>query len=272
MKQKYITYLAVTATIMCLCCCSGKNTPTNNEDLTWDSIICDTTAKLTDDIHSPMAEIHLNIKYADGKKASVINDSIITAGILTPNYWEIYSKDKKMDISQAASLFVNMYLKDYVNSYRPLYEKDKEHTASYNLQYSCNTHVEQQSSGTVCYIAEVYNYAGGAHGMNITIAKNFDTKTGKVLRLADVFVPGYEEPLKELITHAICERFDVKDLQALQQKSIFLGIEPYVPENFINRDEEVVFIYCDTEIAPHSIGEIRIPLNKKKLKDILKTS
>lgn len=270
MKNNITGWIAAALTASCFFACGGKEQPADLEALTWDSIVCDTTARLTDDQQSPMAEIHLNIKYADGKKAGAINDSLLTCGILTPDYLTL-SEDKKMTVAQAVSYFTNNYIRDYQRDFGALYAKDKEHTASYNLQYSCNTHVEEQPSGVICYSAEVYNFAGGAHGMNITITKNFDLKTGKVMRLSDVFVPGYEEGLKELITKELCKKFSVKDLQGLQEKSIFVGMEPYVTENFLNFDDKVVFVYCDTEIAPHTVGEISIEIPKKQMKNLLKS-
>lgn len=250
--------------------CSGKSEKPEEEALAWDSIVVDTTTTLTTDSHSPKAEIHLNIKYALGKKSKSVNDSLLVSGLLSPDYL-ILNKDKKMEVPEAVRHFVARYLNDYKKDFGALYEKDKEHGSSYNLQYSCNTHVEEQPTGIVNYVAEVYNYSGGAHGMNISIAKNFDRETGKIQKLSDTFVPGYEEGLKELIVKELCNKFDVKDLQELQAKGIFVGMEPYVPENFINKEKEMEFIYCDTEIAEHAVGELRVTIPLKKLKDMLKS-
>ena len=66
------------------------------------------------------------------------------------------------------------------------------------------------------------------------------------------------------------KKFEAKDLEGLREKGIFNGIEPYVPTNFILGDDEVEFIYCDTEIAPHAVGEIRIAVPRRQLDDLLK--
>ena len=48
-----------------------------------------------------------------------------------------------------------------------------------------------------------------------------------------------------------------------------MDMDPYVPENCILDNGEVTFIYCDTEIAPHAMGEIKVELDEKELKQIL---
>ena len=105
--------------------------------------------------------------------------------------------------------------------------------------------------------------------MSTTIVKNINAETGKILKLSDVFVPGYEQGLEDLIVEKLCKQYEVKDLKGLQEKGLFVGIDPYVTENFILDDGEITFIYCDSEIAPHAMGEIKVELDEKDMKHIL---
>lgn len=268
MNKSYIISIALILWGGSLVSCNGNKESGNEDALEWDSIVKDTIIHLTEEIESPTAEIHLNIKYALGKQANTINDTILKSGVLSPDYLAL--EEKKLSTQEAIDLFVDKYLADYKRDYAALYQKDREHTSSYNLQYSCNTTATEDLEGIVNYVAEVYNYAGGAFGMNFTIVKNIDKSSAKILKLNDFFVPGYEEEAKDIIMKKLCEKFDAKDLDELRKKGIFYGIEPYLPDNFIMKDNEIIFIYCDTEIAPHSIGEIRLAIDKKELKQLLK--
>jgi hypothetical protein len=49
-----------------------------------------------------------------------------------------------------------------------------------------------------------------------------------------------------------------------------VDIDPYVSDNFILGDGEVTFIYVDSEIASHELGEIRITLSDDELESVLK--
>jgi len=268
--MKKLLYHLFTATALWgLIACGGKDVKEGGEaDLAFDSIIKDTTVSLTNEISSPKAEIHLNIKYATGKNATVVNDTLLRSGILTPDY--LANCQAKQGVSQALDSFLIKYIADYRNDLGRLYAMDKEHSTSYNIQYSCNTDVHSGRKDIFNYIAEVYSYAGGAHGISMTIAKNIQKETGKILKLSDVFVPGYEQTLNDLIVEKFLKKFDVKNLKELQEKGVFVDMEPYVSENFIIKDDEISFIYCDTEIAPHAMGEITVEIDDKDLKQILK--
>jgi len=251
--------------------CVG-NKDNKNEDetekLEFDNIVVDTVIGLTNDISSPKAEIHLNIQYVTNEKHQRLNDSILRSGILTPDYLALTST--KLSVEESIDTFVIQYLDDYKKDYGSLYARDREHGASYNLKYSCNTKIEEGYEGILNYIAEVYYYAGGAHGQNLTIVKNIDPKTGKLLKTYDFFAEGFEGKLTEILEEFLCKRFEVEDLKGLRKKGIFMSTQPYIPENVIVNKDNFEFIYCDTEIAPHAVGEIRVVLDRDKLKEIIK--
>ena len=248
--------------------CGGKTDSNEAEaELAFERIVKDTTIQLTSDASSPQAEVHLMIHYATGKNAATVNDTLLRSGILTPDY--LSASGSKMSAVEAVDSFLIKYAADYKQDFGRLYAMDKEHGTSYSIQYSCNTKVENGRKGIINYIAEVYSFAGGAHGVNTTIVKNINTETGKILKLSDVFVPGYEQGLEDLIVEKLCKQYEVKDLKGLQEKGLFVGIDPYVTENFILDNGEITFIYCDSEIAPHAMGEIKVELDDNDMKHIL---
>lgn len=269
MKKILFTSMMSVLMLGSIIACGGKEAAGDEAEaaLSFESIVKDTTIRLSNDASSPQAEIHLNILYATGKNSAAVNDTLLRSGILTPDY--LSASGSKMDAVQAVDSFIIKYVADYKQDFGRLYAMDKEHGTSYNIQYSCNTKAENGKKDVINYIAEVYSYAGGAHGMNMTIVKNINTETGKILKLSDVFVPGYEQTLSDLIVQDLCKQYDVKDLKGLQEKGLFIDMDPYVTENFILDDGQITFIYCDTEIAPHAMGEIKVKLDEKDLKQIL---
>ena len=76
--------------------------------------------------------------------------------------------------------------------------------------------------------------------------------------------------MKAKIVEKMSSKFKVKDLQALQDKYIFADSHVYVPENFILEDNKIIFIYCEDEIAPHDVGEIRLTFYKGEISTYLK--
>jgi len=250
--------------------CGGKSGETNvlSDSITFDSVKVDSIVSLSEDTAGPRCHVSLCITYAKGKNAEYINDSIIRSGILSPDYFSITSQ--KISIQQAADSFLTRYLSDYKRDYGELYRADKAHSASYNCEYIVKTRVEQESDKYLTYIADIYNYGGGAHGISVVITKNIDVKTGKIVSLKDIFVPGYEQKLNELIVKELCEKFEAKDLKELNEKAVFLGMDVYAPDNFIIGKKNITFIYSPDEIAYHAAGEIRVTISNSDIEDLLK--
>lgn len=233
--------------------------------MAFDSIVVDTVAMLTADKNSPRCIIKLNVKTAKGEHAALINDSILRSGILTPDYLSLSTM--KMTPKHAVDSFLTMYIKDYKRFYTQVYrqENNKEYA---QLAYNLTTHVRGGKDGVTLYIAELDNAYGG-QSTQYTIVKNIDERTGHLLRLSDVFVPGYEEALGEAILERLCEMTG-KDKETLKEDRYFAAGHVYATENFLLEDHCITFVYVTGEIADREKGEIRIDVYYSDIKGILK--
>ena len=158
----------------------------------------------------------------------------------------------------------------YKKEYGELYKADKDNVISYNCEYEVKTSILDKSDKYLAYVADVYIYGGGAHGMSVKIVKNIDKASGKIMSLRNVFVPGYEHELNQLILRKLYKKFDVNNLNELHEKTVFLGIDVYPSENFIIGDKSIIFIYSPDEIAFHAAGEIVVEIDKDDLTSLLR--
>lgn len=270
MRKFILLAFIVCSAILVISSCGGKSGGNGvlSDSITFDSVKVDSTVALSEDTTGPRCHVSLCITYAKGKNADYINDSIIRSGILSPDYFSITSQ--KISIQEAADSFLTRYLSEYKRDYGELYRADKAHSASYNCEYIVKTRVEQETDKYLTYIADIYNYGGGAHGISIVITKNIDVNTGKIVTLKDLFVPGYEQKLNELIVKGLCEKFEVKDFKGLNDKAVLLGMDVYAPDNFIIGKKNITFIYSPDEIAYHAAGEIRVTISNSDIEDLLK--
>lgn len=266
MKQILIT-LAVSL-VTFVACTSKKGDTAKVDGLTFDSIVVDTTVALSETKPAPTCQISLNLQYAKGNNAEKINNALLHAGILMPDYLGL--TNQKFNMKQAVDSFAQRMLSDYKTEYGMLYRQDKEHYESYNYKYKVKTSTRNGADNIIVYTAKVYIFGGGAHGINQTLVRNIDIKTGTVLQLQDVFVPGYELTLKEMLVDKLAERFGVDGLEGLIKKDVFADAHVYVPDNFAIDDDGFTFIYCEDEIAPHALGEISVNLTRSELSKILK--
>ena len=266
----FSAFIAVTS-LMVFFSCNGRTGSGQDgvDSLTFDSIKVDTTMALADDTAGPHCHIKLCLTYSKGAKADAINDSIIRSGVLSPDFLSI--TDKHLTVEEAVDSFVTKYLTDYRKFYGDLYQADKSNSASYTCEYMLNSHISQDNPDYYTYLADVYNYMGGAHGSSIVIARNVRVKDNKLVTLKDLFVPGYEKGLQEAIIKKMCDMNEVADLKALSAKTtIFDGIDVYVSDNFIIGKKSITFIYSPDEIACHAVGEIRVEVSNDDIEKLFK--
>lgn len=270
MRRLIISVCLVFSVVSIIFSCGRLSNSNNegNDSIMFDSIKMDSIVFLTEDTTGPRCHISLCLTYAKGKNSDYINDSVIRSGILCPDYFSI--TEKRISVSEAADSFITKYFNDYKNDYGSLYVADKEHKNSYNCEYIVRTHISQDAKDYYTYIANIYSYGGGAYGNSYVITKNIDKRNGKIALLKDIFVPGYEIELNDLIVKNLCKKYNIKDIYELNGKSIFKGIDVYPSDNFIINNNSITFIYAPDEIAYHELGEIRVDVNNSDLENLLK--
>lgn len=265
MKKLIIAAMAV---LIMGACGQRKTSTAKVSGMVIDSIVKDTCVWLESGKKGPKCELSLNIQYIkSGKGAALINDTLLRSGILAPDYLSL--SQEKIQVRAAVDSFVSRFLKDYQRDYGDLYAQDKENATSYQVEYRVKTETHSQDD-VLSYIAHIYSFAGGEHGIDQTLVRNFNIRTGRLIHLSDLFVPGYEQGLKEMILEKMCKKYHAHDIEELNQQAIFADHHVYVPDNFLLDGDQITFIYCQDEIAPDALGEIRITFDQSELKKLMK--
>ena len=232
------------------------------------SIDVDKSIALSSEENSPVCTVHLNITYAteeNGHKAEVIN------GVINDKLLE---QQHDGSVENAASLFADEYLKRYKNLLS-LYNQDRADStkkAWYEYHYIITTTTQQGSKNTIAYLATVDYYEGGAHSTNQLLPLNFEAKTGRLLKLEDIFVDGYEPELTKILLEALKEKTDTKSVAQLQEQGYLRPMSMYPTENFILGDETITFVYNPSEIASYDIGAIELIIPYSDMEKIIRNS
>lgn len=233
-----------------------------------DSVKKEITVSLTADSVSPTCTLRLNILYSKADSLKDANATLISSGIITPDYFSIGGGIS--DIPLAVDSFVRRYSAEYQRDYRSLYEVDRKNFDSYNIVYDVNTSIRQGRKGIVVYLAEATYSSGALHETQTLIARNIDMESKTVLTLDDVLVSGSEKFVAELIVKKLCKEKDADDIKQLNELSIFNGIDPYPSKNFMLEADGVTFIYNTDEIATHDIGRILVKIDYSDINPYLK--
>lgn len=266
--MKDIFTLICTAILMSSCLNDNHQTTYPN-DMRPDSIVADTTITFDGKTYSqPYCRIYMNVKYLKGYNTKKINNTIINSNIFAADYMPL--KQGSENIKQIVHFFIKKYISDYKEFYDCMYLNDKEHADSYNNIYKLNTNIEINKKGILTYITTISINNGKAHATNQTLVRNINIDTGEIISLSDIFKHGYNKTVKEIIITKLSERFNTENLAGLIKKSVFVDGNVYIPDNFIIEKNKITFIYCESEIASHEAGEIRINIYNDEVKNLLK--
>ena len=262
MKLKFSTLFA-SALLLMASCGSG-----DNKELTFEPITVDKTVKLSNDETSPDCSVSLKMMSAneENNEAAKQINTTVTERLLNA---------RDVTMKTAAEEFAENYTKTYKSNLLPLYNQDRADTtkhAWYDYHYIILSETQPGSKGTVVYLATVDYYEGGTHGQNQLITMNFDTTTGKLLTLSDIFINGYEQELTATLLKALKEKTGVKTMGELKEKGYLTAMDMFPAENFILGEETITFVYNPYEIAPYTMGSTELTISFSDVERILKNS
>lgn len=242
--------------------CKNKNI---YQEVKFNNISIKKSTNIDNDTSSPQCKVDILLMYANNNSKNIdnkINNAIID---------KIFAM-QRLNAKTAVDSFANKYLNDYKNNFGPFYKEDKENPDKrhmYEFFYILKSEVKTGKNGIVNYLLNENFYEGGAHNIKQTIVMNFDNTTGQLITIKDVFVPGYESKLNDILLNALLKKTETKDIDALKAKGFFVSSDIFAPENFILGEDGITFIYNDYEIAPYNIGKTEITIKYNKLDNIL---
>ena len=117
------------------------------------------------------------------------------------------------------------------------------------------------------YLVSYYSFRGGAHGIQTLSNIVFDAKTGEQVQEADLFAPGYEAPVAQLLRLAVQSAMEEEDPELMQ----LVQLEEVVPNgNFSVGENGMEWFYQPYEVGPYALGIVSASLSWEELKPFLK--
>ena len=261
MRKLLITVVAM-GTMMLAIGCGGDG---KGGTIDFETVSAEKTVGITAEEGAPQCKVQLQIASAvenQGERAKAVNEAVAQRLL----------DMEATSLRTAADSFANAYTESYQRNFAPLYREDRndpEKRAWYEYHYNVTSEASSGRSGVTVYRATVDYYEGGAHGVNQRIVMNFDNETGRLLTLADVFAPGYEQTLSELLLERLLEKTDTKNVDELRQKGFLYSMDMFPTENFVLGKDDITFIYNAYEIAPYDQGIIELNIDYGDCKEIL---
>ncbi|MBL7137606.1 MAG: DUF3298 domain-containing protein [Bacteroidales bacterium] len=220
--------------------------------------------KLVEKPESPRAEISQCLIIPGESSNPVLSDSLRIRMISSFTGKANRQKDPDVAIRSTQEAFI----KNYLSSNESLYESMPE-AGSLNWTLLKFMHVLYNDNNLLTYYLLNYGYTGGAHGLETQDFTVFNTKSGKVLSLNDLFLPGFETKLTTLLTRKLKEMTKLHASEKLSDNGFF--VDDVAPNsNFYLTASGIGFFYNHYEIAPYANGPTDILLPFDELKELLR--
>ena len=117
------------------------------------------------------------------------------------------------------------------------------------------------------YLVSYYSFRGGAHGIQTLSQIVFDAKTGEQVHEADLFAPGYEEPVAQLLRLAVKSAMEQEDPELMQ----LVNLEEVRPNgNFSLHEDGVEWLFQPYEVGPYALGIVSATLSWEDLTPFVK--
>ena len=245
---------------------SACSSASSEAEFSFDTVTVEKTVAIAKDDGAPTCNVHLALacaKESEGEWAKAVNAAVVS---------QLFDMEG-LTMQQAADSFATSYTRNYQRDFAPLYREDQddaEKHAWYEYHYNMTSEATAGREGVIVYTTVLDYYEGGAHGINQRLIMNFDSKTGEQIELKDVFVPGFEQPLNDILLKALIAETGSKDENDLREKGYLYSMDMFASANFVLGKSGITFVYNPYEIAPYAMGMTELELSYDELEKILK--
>lgn len=120
--------------------------------------------------------------------------------------------------------------------------------------------------------SEIFYY-GTAHPNHSISTTTYDLHTGRALQLSDLLWPGYEKPLRQLLTTVLLTDpgYEGADWHWLENKEDTLQLAPLPGSGFLVTPTGIHFQYSDYEICAYVIGMPEVVIPYSRLRALIRT-
>ena len=266
--KKCVTFMTiVVATLLTACNGSTHSAKEQEKDCTkFTTISRKDTCYLEDgDKESPkyLSCVSVNVAESDNKELETkINNTIL---------YTIFEYEN-LEMDAAIDSFISGTFNEYYDL-RPEYFNVKQMNRNpvwFNFEYDLKTDVEYGRDNTIIYKIENFYFSGGAHPNTVVTYINFNPETGDEIKLDDIFKENYEEMLNNRLIDALANKIGAKSRKEIMEKGYLTFNDIYPTENFMLKQDSILFFYNRYDIAPYATGTTTLGFSYEELSDIMK--
>ncbi len=266
MKKFFSLFIMLTVAVTVVACGNGKaaepNVDVPDSDSTVPNIV-EVTPVLFDSVvysnSNKWLEYNVYLVYPKGGTDEVIRNM---RKVILSNFGEKNPTGDE-DFAQVLRKTYESHSEEAKSELEELYEDadfaDDDSKPRYT--YEDAIRLDYESTEYVTFFSSGYDYRAGAHGMPWQYRFSVDLNTGRQIKWADMFKPGYKAKLKPIIKKALLDQYFENDESYIDRFDL-PGAEPALTL------EGVWFGYGAYEIAAFAAGMPECVVGYDKLYDL----
>ncbi|MBR5275671.1 MAG: DUF3298 domain-containing protein [Bacteroidaceae bacterium] len=264
--KKCATYLFFSLMFL-LASCGGSNSASTEKNS--DTFVLETIKNVclldSSSSNSPKYECNIAIhvmKSDDKARQDKVNSSIL---------YTIFGFEGS-NIQVAIDSFIDIMHSEY-RDIRPEYLNEKhinENPPYFNFNYDIETSVSYGRGGAINYGVYCKSSNGTSTVNTIYTHINYNPATGDEIKLCDVFKDNIEEYLCSRLTDALADKIGAGSRKEIKEKGYLLFNDIYPTENFILKEDSIVFVFNNYDISSYTQGCTSLGFSYEELSDILK--
>jgi hypothetical protein len=130
--------------------------------------------------------------------------------------------------------------------------------------------VEYNRNNILCLKFYEMKFIGGAHPNTIVLFKNYNLKSGTLIKLSEIFIDNYEDALLKIAENQFRKMYNLNKNDSFYNKGFdFENDKFYLNENFAINDQYLLFYFNKYEIAPYAKGATKLQINYNLIKSII---
>jgi hypothetical protein len=203
--------------------------------------------KLFNSETSPECKIKFSMLLPNENENKLIYDSLTR--IVNHGFFSIIPPG---DPAQKLSMCADSVFKAYRDA-NPDTSSSAQYFYMLSWDYISEVKVIHNSHNLLSLEFSVYYYTGGAHGGYGAVYKNADITTGKTILLQDIFITGFDKPLKKELNKNLRDLYELKPGDKLTDLG-YWDDSVDVPDNFYLTTKGIGFFFNPYEVACYATG------------------
>ncbi len=265
-QTKKSIYLFLLWSVMAIGCHTPAHQNKENK-ITFDSLQVEQTYLPNEQQEAPVCSVSLHLTYpdktADREVLKKMREQFVRA-FLGENYENLPPEEA-----------VEKFTADYIDMYKGLkndYEKELGEAvpSTFSFSETISNRIEYNKNGLISYTVQADRYRGGAHGSSEQMHYVLNFKTGETVTEQDLFINDYQKELSEILIDHILKENQVEKPADLENLGYF-SVEEIAPNNnFLIREEGIVYTFNEYEIAAYAVGIIQVYIPYDEIRHLLK--